>query len=97
MIMYGMQVRPEPVLRKALDMVEKTDRDYYYRCDQLKSMRQDLTVQRIHNEFTVRVSCQEDLWDGFRELTEDSRVHVGLPFVPCACVFVMRTFKSAES
>lgn len=84
-----MQVRPESVLRKALDMVEKTDRDYYYRCDQLKSMRQDLTVQRIHNEFTVRVSCQV-LWDGFRGLAEDLHVHVGLPFVPYACLLLVR-------
>lgn len=51
-----MQVRPEPVLHRALALVEGTDKDYYYRCDQLKSMRQDLTVQRIRNAFTVRVS-----------------------------------------
>ncbi|TVU19726.1 hypothetical protein EJB05_35895 [Eragrostis curvula] len=48
-------VRPEEVLEKALAMVETSQRNYLYKCDQLKSIRQDLTVQRIQNEFTVKV------------------------------------------
>lgn len=52
-------VRPEPILHKALDMVKKKYKaqsvDYNYICEQLKSIRQDLTVQRINNEFTVKV------------------------------------------
>ncbi|GJN14635.1 hypothetical protein PR202_gb01483 [Eleusine coracana subsp. coracana] len=48
-------VRPEEVLEKALAMVEASQRNYLYKCDQLKSIRQDLTVQRIQNEFTVKV------------------------------------------
>jgi SAC3 family protein LENG8/THP3 len=52
------QVRPEPILRQALDLLKKKWRkegNYSYICDQFKSMRQDLTVQRIKNEFTVTV------------------------------------------
>ncbi|CAK7199682.1 hypothetical protein SEUCBS139899_002365 [Sporothrix eucalyptigena] len=51
-------VRPERVLRQALDLLKKKWRqhgDYGYICDQFKAMRQDLTVQRIRNDFTVLV------------------------------------------
>lgn len=51
-------VRPERVLRQTLDLLKKKWRDegnYSYICDQFKSMRQDLTVQRIKNDFTVSV------------------------------------------
>lgn len=51
-------VRPLPVLQKALDLLKrkwKHDGNYGYICDQFKSLRQDLTVQRIRNEFTVVV------------------------------------------
>uniref|UniRef100_A0A8R7TJZ5 PCI domain-containing protein n=1 Tax=Triticum urartu TaxID=4572 RepID=A0A8R7TJZ5_TRIUA len=48
-------VRPEDVLEKALHMVETSEKNYLYKCDQLKSIRQDLTVQRIQNELTVKV------------------------------------------
>lgn len=51
-------VRPLPVLRKTLDLLLtkwKENAAYTYICDQFKSLRQDLTVQRIKNDFTVRV------------------------------------------
>jgi hypothetical protein len=51
-------VRPLPVLEMALDLIStkwKQQHDYSYFCDQMKSMRQDLTVQRIKNEFTIKV------------------------------------------
>jgi SAC3 family protein LENG8/THP3 len=51
-------VRPERVLRQTLELLKKKWRkesNYSYICDQFKSMRQDLTVQRIKNEFTVSV------------------------------------------
>ena len=51
-------VRPLPVLTQTLDLLKKKwkqDSNYTYICDQFKSLRQDLTVQHIKNEFTVRV------------------------------------------
>ncbi|KAE9618546.1 hypothetical protein Lalb_Chr02g0143871 [Lupinus albus] len=48
-------VRPEEVLEKALLMVHSSQKNYLYKCDQLKSIRQDLTVQRIRNQLTVKV------------------------------------------
>ncbi|KAL4738894.1 SAC3/GANP/Nin1/mts3/eIF-3 p25 family-domain-containing protein [Aspergillus similis] len=51
-------VRPLPVLMKTLDLLKKKwkkDNNYTYICDQFKSLRQDLTVQHIRNEFTVSV------------------------------------------
>ncbi|KAF2230629.1 hypothetical protein EV356DRAFT_536228 [Viridothelium virens] len=49
-------VRPLPVLRKTLDLLKmkwKNENNYSYICDQFKSLRQDLTVQHIKNDFTV--------------------------------------------
>ncbi|KAI1462118.1 SAC3/GANP/Nin1/mts3/eIF-3 p25 family-domain-containing protein [Annulohypoxylon moriforme] len=51
-------VRPERVLHQTLDLLKKKwrkDGNYNYICDQFKSLRQDLTVQRVRNEFTVSV------------------------------------------
>ncbi|KAL8951361.1 MAG: hypothetical protein Q9222_002662 [Ikaeria aurantiellina] len=49
-------VRPLPVLERTLDHLKKKwrqERNYSYICDQFKSLRQDLTVQRIKTGFTV--------------------------------------------
>lgn len=48
-------VRPEEILERALLMVQNSQKNYLYKCDQLKAIRQDLTVQRIRNELTVKV------------------------------------------
>ncbi|GAN03624.1 SAC3/GANP domain protein [Mucor ambiguus] len=51
-------VRPLNILKKAFKMLRQKWREegnYSYICEQFKSMRQDLTVQRIRTEFTVRV------------------------------------------
>lgn len=52
------EVRPEHILRQTLELLKKKwkkEGNYSYICDQFKSMRQDLTVQRIRNEFTTTV------------------------------------------
>lgn len=51
-------VRPEHILKQTLQLLKKKwkqEQNYSYICDQFKSMRQDLTVQRIKNDFTVEV------------------------------------------
>lgn len=52
-------VRPLNVLKKAYTMLmkkyQKKQASYQYLCDQFKSMRQDLRVQMIDNQFTVKV------------------------------------------
>ncbi|KAI1429921.1 SAC3/GANP/Nin1/mts3/eIF-3 p25 family-domain-containing protein [Xylaria sp. FL1777] len=51
-------VRPESVLHQTLDLLKRKwrkENNYNYICDQFKSLRQDLTVQHIRNEFTVSV------------------------------------------
>ncbi|KAB5540380.1 SAC3/GANP/Nin1/mts3/eIF-3 p25 family-domain-containing protein [Coniochaeta sp. 2T2.1] len=51
-------VRPEHILKQTLALLKKKwkqEQNYSYICDQFKSMRQDLTVQRIKNDFTVEV------------------------------------------
>ena len=51
-------VRPLAVLEKTLAYLKtkwKKENNYSYICDQFKSLRQDLTVQHIKNDFTVNV------------------------------------------
>ena len=51
-------VRPLSVLEKTMDFLKKKwkqENNYSYICDQLKSLRQDLTVQHIKTPFTVSV------------------------------------------
>ena len=51
-------VRPVSILKQTLELLKakwKEEHDYGYICNQFKSLRQDLTVQHIKDEFTVRV------------------------------------------
>ncbi|EUC59649.1 SAC3/GANP domain protein associated with nuclear localization of protein, putative [Rhizoctonia solani AG-3 Rhs1AP] len=51
-------IRPLEILQRTLGELKnrwKINSDYRWTCDQFKSLRQDLTVQRIKNTFTVQV------------------------------------------
>ncbi|POY72168.1 hypothetical protein BMF94_4805 [Rhodotorula taiwanensis] len=51
-------IRPLDILKQTLELLKRKWRDennYNWVCDQFKSMRQDLLVQRIQNDFTVQV------------------------------------------
>ncbi|KZT09923.1 uncharacterized protein LAESUDRAFT_734984 [Laetiporus sulphureus 93-53] len=52
------QIRPYHILQETLNQLKRRWREkanYSWICSQFKSLRQDLTVQRIKNEFTVTV------------------------------------------
>ena len=51
-------VRPLHILEQTLELLKnkwREEQNYSYICDQFKSLRQDLTVQHIKNNFTVLV------------------------------------------
>lgn len=51
-------IRPLPVLRQTFTLLKNKwmeNHNYAYAVDQFKSVRQDLTVQRIKNDFTVEI------------------------------------------
>ena len=51
-------IRPQHILEQSLKLVKerwRQEANYHHVCDQLKSIRQDLTVQCIRNDFTVSV------------------------------------------
>uniref|UniRef100_A0ACD5YPQ5 Uncharacterized protein n=1 Tax=Avena sativa TaxID=4498 RepID=A0ACD5YPQ5_AVESA len=49
------KIRPKAVLVEALKLLQASDRDYNFKTDQLKSIRQDLAVQNIEDEISVQV------------------------------------------
>lgn len=49
------KIRPKAVLVEALMLLQASDRDYSFKSDQLKSIRQDLYVQNIEDDFAVQV------------------------------------------
>lgn len=84
------EVRPEPVLMEALKMLESKwngkRADYKYIDDQFRSMRQDLTVQRIQNDFCVKVSPVVPSSQGpYRSSPRLPLRHLLTLLLPCLC------------
>lgn len=79
-------VRPLNILKKSFKMLNekyiKDSANYGYLCDQLRSLRQDLTVQHIRNEFTIRVyefNCKVSI--DFDDMGEFNRCQSQLKFL----------------
>jgi hypothetical protein len=79
-------VRPLEVLRQTLKILKRKWRDeqnYTFICDQFKSLRQDLTVQRIRNAFTIEAQgdlgefnqCQSQLKHLYKEVKGSGHEH----------------------
>ncbi|XP_037448763.1 uncharacterized protein LOC119318324 isoform X4 [Triticum dicoccoides] len=49
------KIRPKLVLVEALKFVQVSSKDYNFKTDQLKSIRQDMTIQNIEDELSVQV------------------------------------------
>eukprot|EP00917_Polyrhabdina_sp_WS-2016_P024666 GHVP01053260.1.p2 GENE.GHVP01053260.1~~GHVP01053260.1.p2 ORF type:complete len:218 (-),score=29.89 GHVP01053260.1:1603-2256(-) len=51
------EIRPQNILELSLKNISISwkNRDYSYALDQLRAIRQDLTVQQIENDFTIKV------------------------------------------
>ena len=73
-------VRPEAVLRNALVLLkekwEAEEAEYVYMCNQLKSLRQDLTVQHIQNG-----ECSDQMWQ--RDVVDNLRAYDKYRQWPC--------------
>lgn len=80
------EVRPERVLKKALQHLKekwKNEKNYKHICEQFKTVRQDLIVQRIANQFAVevyethaRIALENyDLWEFNACQTQLSRLY----------------------
>eukprot|EP00981_Chlorochromonas_danica_P008575 scaffold2229_cov176-Ochromonas_danica.AAC.6 len=87
-------VRPESVLRKALEFIlhrwESDEVDYLYMCSQLKSIRQDLTVQHIENvyETHARVALESDDLNEYNQCQTQLKQLYALGYRGCEMEFL---------
>lgn len=82
-------VRPLDVLHKTLQLLLDKYFDgssYNYLCDQCKSMRQDLTVQNIKQDFSImayefhsKIAIENEDWGEFNQCQSQLKVLYGIP------------------
>ncbi len=81
-------IRPQAVLKKAMKMVKKRWKkevvDYKWACEQLKAIRQDLSVQNVRNNLTVDVYQTHGTFSSFFGIVV--RFYSSCIGVPLSCV-----------
>lgn len=96
-------VRPENILRQSLDMIRRKweeNHDYVYACEQLKSIRQDLTVctsSQLCLIFSLSLSQVQHIKNDFTIEVYETHARLALANVPLSShLFYHLTNKSSN-
>lgn len=76
------KIRPQHVLQQSLQHIKakwRTQQDYEWCCKQLKSVRQDATIQHLRNEFVV------DVYETHARIAIETGKNIKNVLLPTAC------------